>query len=166
LAPPFISDNGFTEFLFPDHSFAPAENPFLIVEGTGPTGHEIGTDGNGAETFRAFFPFPLLARASAGDSAAEFRRRDLRRRDDQLSNIREVQDAAQAALRHRSEPHRRISALAATPRAHQLRPGDGVRLSDFPVNDVSGLFLVTERSTQFNGVQLNTELTIEDVNTL
>jgi hypothetical protein len=166
LAPEFISDNGFTEFILPDHQLAPAENPFVIVEGAGPTGHEIGTDGSGNESFRAFFPFPLLARASAGDSVDEFRRRDLRRRDDQLSNEQAVQDAAQSALRRRSEPKRRINAAAATPRTHALRPGEAVRLSEFPVSDVSGTFIVTERSTSFDGVRLTTELTLADTSTL
>jgi hypothetical protein len=165
LAPEFISNSGFTEFLLPDHEFAPAENPFVIVEGVGQTGHEIGTDGT-TPTHRAFFPFPLLARASAGDSVTEFRRRDLRRRDEQLDSERAVQDASERELRHRGEPHRRVSALAATPRAHQLRPGDGVRLDEFPVSDVSGLFVVTERATDFDSVRLDTELTLEDVETL
>jgi hypothetical protein len=166
LASPFIADNGFTEFILPDHDLAPAENPFLIVEGAGPTGHEIGTDGSGNETFRAFFPFPLLARASAGGSVDEFRRRDLRRRDDQLDSEQAVQDAAQAALRHRTEPKRRISAAAATPRAHRLRPGEAVDVSDFPVADVSGTFILTERRTDFQGTRLDTQLTLEDVDTL
>jgi hypothetical protein len=77
-----------------------------------------------------------------------------------------VQDASNRELRHRGEPHRRVSGLAATPRAHQLRPGDGVRLEDFPVSDVSGLFVVTERSTDFSSVRLDTELTFEDVDTI
>jgi hypothetical protein len=166
LAPSFIAANGFTEFILPDHNLAPAENPFLIVEGAGATGHKIGTDGSGNETFRAFFPFPLLARASAGDSVDEFRRRDLRRRDDQLDSEQAVQDAAQAALRHRAEPKRRISAAAATPRAHRLRPGEAVDVSKFPVADVSGTFVITERRTDFQGTRLDTQLTLEDADTL
>jgi hypothetical protein len=165
LAPEFIADSGFTEFLLPDHDLAPAENPFIIVEGAGSTGHELRTDGS-TVSFRAFFPFPLLARASAGDSVAEFRRRDLRRRDEQLESEQAVQDAAQAALRHRTEPERRISASAATPRAHRLRPGEAVDVADFPVADVDGTFIVTERATEFRGNRLDTELTLEDAATL
>jgi hypothetical protein len=166
LAPEFIAQNGFTEFLLPAHDLAPAEDPFVIVEGAGSTGHEIGTDGNGSVTFKAFFPFPLLARASSGESVTEFRRRDLRRRDEQLESEQAVQDAAQAALRHRAEPKRRLNAAAATPRAHRLRPGEAVRVSDVPVADVSGDYIVTERATSFDGVRLDTELTFEDADTL
>jgi hypothetical protein len=168
LAPPFIETNGFTEFIFPDHDLAPAEDPFIIVEGAGSTGHEIGVDtnNNDAVAFRAFFPFPLLARASDGASVAEFRRRDFRQRDGQLDSEQAVQDAAQAALRHRTEPKRRINAAAATPRTHQLRPGQAVRVSEVPVADVSGSYIVTERSTSFDGVRLDTELTFEDITTI
>jgi hypothetical protein len=168
LAPSFIAQNGFTEFILPDHDLAPAENPFVIVEGAGSTGHEIGVDtnNNNAITFRAFFPFPLLARASNGGSITEFRRRDFRQRDEQLDSEQAVQDSAQAALRHRSEPERRINAAAATPRAHQLRPGEAVTVSNFPVADVSGTYVVTERGTSFDGVRLDTELTFVDVATL
>jgi hypothetical protein len=168
LAPPFISQNDFTEFILPDHNLAPAENPFIILEGAGSTGHEIGVDtnNNNAIAFRAFFPFPLLARASNGGSVTEFRRRDLRRRDEQLDSEQAVQDSAQAALRHRGEPERRINATAATPRAHQLRPGEAVRVSDVPVADVSGTYIVTERGTSFDGVRLDTDLTFVDATTL
>jgi|APHM01.1.fsa_nt_gi hypothetical protein len=168
LAPPFLAENGFTEFQLPDHDLAPAENPFVIVEGVGPTGHEIGVDttSNDAVTFRAFFPFRLLARSEAGGSQAAFRRRDLRRRDEQLGSAQEVEDAARAALRRRAEPTRRISAQAATPRAHRLRPADAVTVPNLPVADASGQFLVTERATTFEGTQLRTELTFADVDTI
>jgi hypothetical protein len=55
---------------------------------------------------------------------------------------------------------------AASPRAHQLRPGDAVAVPDLPVSDVSGTFLVTERGTEFSGKQLRTTLTFADVNTI
>jgi len=150
----------------PDHDLAPAENPFVIVEGAGETGHDIGTDGSGNVTYRALFPFPLLARAESGGSSKQYRRRDLRRRDEQLSTEQAVQDAAEAVLRHRTQPQRRITAAAATPRAHRLRPAEVVRVSDFPFDDVSGAYVVTERATRFEGTQLETELTLVDTVTL
>lgn len=165
LPPQELTDNGFTKFELPDHDLAPAENPFIILQAAGSTGHEVGTNGT-TPTHRAFFPFPLLARASDVKSIDEFRRRDLRRRDDQLNSEQAVQDAAQAALRHRTEPKRRISAFAATPRAHQLQPGEAVDMSGFPVSDVDGDYIVTERETEFRGNRLNTNITIEDSDTI
>jgi hypothetical protein len=166
LAPPFLSEFGFTEFSLPSHDLAPDDDPFLIIEGAGSTGHEIGTDGNGNVTFRILFPYPLLARGSNGASVTEFRRRDLRRRDDQLNSEQAVQDAVQATLRHRTSPKRRVSAAAATPRAHRLRPGQAVNVSGIPVSDVSGVYIVTERETAFDGVRLDTTLTVQDISTL
>lgn len=166
LAPPFLAQSDFTEFQLPNHSLAPAENPFIIVEGAGPTGHDIGTDGNGNVSFKAFFPFPLLARSENAGSITDFRRRDLRRRDDQLDSEQATQEAAQSALRHRGLPKRRLTATAATPETHRLQPSDVIRLAGFDVGGVTGTFAVTERQTTFNGRLLDTELTFRDTQTL
>ena len=165
LAAEFLADGGFTEFQLPDHALAPEEDPFLIVE-SGETGHDIGTDGNGVPTYQAEYPFPLLARAEAGSSQREYRRRDLRRRDDTLQTERAVQDAASGALRHRSEPERRVAAGANTPRAHRLRPAEVVRLVDIPVDDIGGTFAVTEREMTLDGTVLTTNLTLQDTSTI
>lgn len=166
LAPNFISQSGFTEFRMPSHTLAADSQPFLIIEASGTTGHDIGTNGAGELTFKALFPFPLLARSERGSSIQEFRRRDLRVRDDQLETEQAVQDAAGARLRHRAEPKRRFSATANSVRAHNLRPTDVVSVNAFSVADVSGAFVVTERQTDFAGTQLQTEVTFEDTSTL
>jgi len=166
LAPSFISQTGFTEFRMPNHTLAADAQPFIIIEASGTTGHEVGTDGSGALTFKALFPFPLLARSERGSSIQEFRRRDLRVRDDQLETEQAVQDAAGARLRHRAEPKRRFTATANSIRTHNLRPTDVVSVDSFPVADVSGEFVVTERQTEFAGSQLQTEITLEDTTTL
>jgi hypothetical protein len=166
LSPDELTQSGLTEFKLPDHSLAPAENPFLIIEGVGSTGHDIGVDSNNNVTFKTFFPFPIISRIAESNSVNEFRRRDLRRRDDQLENEAAVQDAVQAVLRHRVEPQRRINAQAATPRAHRLQPGEAVDASAIPVDDVSGGYIVTERASTFRGTRLDTELTFEDADTI
>jgi hypothetical protein len=166
LAPDFISQSGFTEFRIPSHTLAADAQPFLIIEASGATGHEVGTDGSGELTFKALFPFPLLARSERGSSIQEFRRRDLRVRNDQLETEQAVQDVAGARLRHRAEPKRRFTATANSIRAHNLRPTDIVSVDSFPVADVSGEFVVTERQTEFAGSQLQTEITLEDTTTL
>jgi len=165
-----ISQNGFTEFRIPTHTLAADAQPFLIIEASGATGHEVGTNGSGELTFKALFPFPLLARAERGSSIQEFRRRDLRVRDDQLETEQAVRDAARARLQHRSKPKRRFSGTANSIRAHNLQPADFVFLSDgrqsLPVADVGGTFVVTERQTDFAGSQLQTKLTFNDTTTL
>ena len=166
LSAEFLTDGGMTEFQLPDHSLSPGENPFLIVEADGPDGHDVGTDGAGTPTFEAEYPYPLLARAEAGNARAEYRRRDLRRRDDQLQTEQAVQDAAAAALSHRSQPTRRVSATARSERAHRLRPGEVVRLAEWPVSDVSGVYLCTERKTTYENTLLTTDLTLADTTTI
>lgn len=166
LAAEFLADSGMTEFQLPDHSLNPGENPYLIVESNGPDGHDVGTDGNGTPTFEAAYPYPLLARAVADNNRVRYRRRDGRRRDDQLQTEQAVQDAATAMLSHRSQPTRRVSATARSERAHRLRPGEAVRLVDWPVSDVRGVYLCTERSTTYEGSLLTTELTLADTTTI
>jgi hypothetical protein len=166
LDPEFLTADGFTEFQLPAHTLSPGEDPFLIVEAEGPDGHDVGTDGNGVPTYEAEFPYPLLARAEAGDSQAQYRRRDHRRKDETLQSEAAVQQAATATLRHRSEPERRVSAAADSVRAHRLRPAEAVRLEGWPVADVSGTYLVTERSTTLSGTLLRTDLTLADTATL
>ena len=166
LAAEFLADGGMTEFQLPDHSLSPGENPYLIVEADGSDGHDVGTDGNGTPTFEAAYPYPLLARAVADDARVEYRRRDLRRRDDQLQSEQAVQDAAVAALSHRSRPTRRVAATARSERAHRLRPGEAVRLAEWPVSDVRGVYLCTERSTTYENTLLTTKLTLADTTTI
>lgn len=166
LAPDFLATNGFTEFQLPTHTLATDAQPFLIVESQGTTGQPVGINANGELTFEAFFPFPLLARSEQAQSIQEYRRRDLRVRDDQLETRQAVQDATAARLRHRAEPTRRVSGTANSIRAHNLTPADVVTVTEIPVTDISGTFVVTERQTEFSGSQLQTTLTFEDTTTV
>jgi hypothetical protein len=166
LDPEFLTADGFTEFQLPAHTLNPGEDPFMIVEAEGATGHDIGTDGNRTPTYEAEFPYPLLARAEAADSQAEYRRRDHRRKDETLQTEAAVQQAATATLRHRSEPERRVSAAADSVRAHRLRPAEAVRLDGWPVADIAGEYLVTERATTLEGTLLRTDLTLADTSTI
>jgi hypothetical protein len=152
--------------VFPSHTLAPNENPFLIVETTGTQGHDVGTDGNGNLTFRSFFSFPVLTRSSDNQSVSEFRRRDRRIEDESLSSFTSVQDKSQSLLRRRAQPEVTVQAEAGEIKAHNLDPGEGVTLTDFGPVNVSGDFLVRERSTSFVGRDLRTELTFERAKTI
>jgi len=167
LADDFLADGALTEFRLPDHTLAPRENPHLIIEADGPDGHDIGTDGNATPTYRAEYPYPLIAEGTDGDSQAEYRRRDVRIRDEQLDTLQAVQDKTQSVIRHRAQPARRISGGAATPAAHQLSPGDAVDVAGFPELNINGRqYLVTERSTELSGTLLRTGLTLQDIRTI
>lgn len=166
LARDFLADNDFTTFILPSHTLGPQENPVVIVETSGPNGHDIGTDGNGNLTFRSSFSFPLLTRAVDKQSVDTFRRRDRRVDDDSLETFAAVRDKSQSLLRRRAQPEISLQAEAATIKAHNLNPGDGVTLQEFGPVDVSGDFLVRERSISFANNQLRTELSFERARTI
>ena len=166
LSSEFLADGDFTEFQLPAHTLSPEDEPFIIVEASDSDGHDVGTDGSGTPTYQAEFPFPLLARAESSDSQQRHRRRDLRRRDDALQTEQAVQDAATAALRHRTEPARRVTVSADSRRAHRLQPAEVVRLEGIPVSDVSGRYAVVERETVLAETLLRTELTLQETSTI
>jgi hypothetical protein len=161
-----LTQSGFTTFVFPSHTLGPNDNPFLIVETTGTQGHDVGTDGNGNLTFRSFFSFPVLTRSSDSQSVSEFRRRDRRIEDESLSSFTAVRDKSQSLLDRRAQPEVTVQAEAGAIKAHNLSPGDGITLQEFNPVDLSGDFLVRERSTSFVGKELRTELTFERAKTI
>jgi len=170
LSPEFLADGGLTTFILPNHSLPPDENPWLIVEASGSTGHDVGVDGSGNLTFTASYPYPLLTRAIDDQAADEYRRRDERIRDDSLETFAAVQDKATSRLRHAAAPSRQLSGEAESLRAHRLKPGDLVdtTAADWQGAPVSGAFLVTERSTTFDGgsTRLSTDLTLQEASSL
>lgn len=167
IAEPFLADDGFTTFLMPNHSLAPKENPWLIIEADGSNGHNIGTDGGGTPTFKAEYPFPLLARTETKASQQEYRRRDGRVKDDSIDTFDGVRDMAQSRARHRATPESKIGGAAETARAHNLETGEIVLTSDWPVN-VADEYLCLERTTNYDGGtnRLSTSLTLQDVDSL
>jgi hypothetical protein len=166
LAKEFLAQGDFTTFLLPSHTLGPQENPVVIVETSGPNGHDVGTDGSGNLTFRSSFSFPLLTRAIDKQSVDEFRRRDRRIEDDSLETFEAVRDKSQSLLSRRSQPEVTVQAEAESVKIHNLSPGDGVTLTGFGLSGVAGDFLVRERSTSFSGNELRTELTFERAKTI
>lgn len=163
----FLSTDGYTTFMLPNHSLAPRENPHLIIEADGTDGHDIGTDGSGNPAYIAEYPYPLIAQATNGESQADYRRRDKRIKDEQLDTLTGVRDKTQSALRHSTEPAKRVEAEADTILTHTLSPGQGVDVGEFPMPSLNGRqFLVTERSTEVTGIRLTTSLTLQEIRTL
>ena len=166
LAPEFLANNGFTEFLLPNNSVAPAENPTIIVEATGPTGQPVGVDANGNLTFRSEYPFPLLTRALDQQSIDTYRRRDRRLEDDSLETFASVRDKANSVLRRSAQPELTVEADARTLAAHNVSPGEAVTLSEFGVSDANGDHIVRERTSEYGGTQLRTTLLLQKADTL
>lgn len=166
LAPEFLEDGGFTDFLLPNHELAPAEQPTLIVEATGSTGQPVGIDGSGNLTYKSKYPFPLLTRSVDEQSATEYRRRDRRLQDEQLKTFAAVRDKAQSVVERRAQPEVTVEAAADSLAAHTVATGEGVTLSEFPIADANGTFVCRERTTTYEGNQLRTTLLLQDISTL
>lgn len=161
-----IADDGYTEFVLPRHTLGGSEPPFVIIESNGSTGHDIGTDGNGTPTYRAEYPFDLVAQILDESSQQQYRRRDTRIEDDALRTERAVKTRAQTELRRNNRPALTVSAEAQTPTAHRLSAGDAVTLSGFDRFDVDTTYIVSERSVDIAGGLLNTSLTLQDTKTV
>jgi len=164
LAPQFIDDGGLTAFLLPEHTL-PEPRPHLIIESSGSSGQKIGTDGNGVPRYDAYFPFPLIVRASRRQSIDEYRRRETRIRDESLSSLAEAQARAEAEIDRHATPRRQFTARADSVAAHSLRPGDGVSV-DWPDLGLSGALVVKQVQDRYEGVQLETDLQAILIDTL
>lgn len=169
LSPEFLADGDLTTFIFPTHTLAPGENPFLIVEASGSTGHLVGVDGSGTLTFQAEYPYPVLTNARDKAAADEYRRRDHRIQDDRLDSFPAVRDSARSYLRQNNSPARTISVTAESLRAHRLQPGEVVSVNpaDWPQIPTSGPFVVVQRSTSLSpDARLATELELQEAGSI
>ncbi len=167
LASQFIDDEGFTTFIFPEHTL-PEPSPWIIIETDGSSGQDIGIDSStGEPAFKAYFPFPLNVRTSDRESMDEYRRREVRLKNDQLGTRTATQAQAQSTLEHRSEPRQTLSADALSVRAHNLNPGEAVGV-DFPKDRARGTFLVTEANDTYQGEsnRLATSLELQEAGSL
>jgi len=158
LDPNFLATDGFTTFLLPTHTLAPNENPTLIVETTGSSGHDVGVDSNGNLTYRASYPFPLLTEAVDQQSIGTYRRRDRRLQDDSLGSFAAVRDKSESVLDRRANPETTVQADARSKKAHTLSTGTVVTMDGFDSVGVSGDYIVKERMTEIAGTQLRTGL--------
>lgn len=191
----FLSVNDFTTFLIPEHTL-PEPNPWVIIEGTGggrqldddeengeidgstenspstefdddePQYHSIGVrTSDGVPAYRAFHLYPIAVRVSDDESIRHFGRRQMRIKRDNITTMNAARTIAEAQLRHSRLPEREVIGDAHSLRAHELVPGEGVTV-EFPRLTATGEFVVTERSDQFAGNQLTTELSLQEVSTL
>ena len=170
LSPEFLAEGGLTTFLMPSHTLPPNNDPWVIVEATGDTGHLVGTNDAGTLTFQAEYPYPLLTRSIDEDAAREYRRRDHRIRDDTLGTFAAVRDSARSYLQHHNAPTRTVGGEANSLRAHRLQPGDVVDTTpgDWKGSPVTGSYLVTQRSTSIDadGTQVTTDLDFQEASSL
>lgn len=165
----FLDDDGFTTFNL-KRTNLPATDAWLLVESGGTNGQDIGVNGSGTPAFRAYCHYPIIGQNSDQSSIDEYRRREHRISDDSIVSTDAALSLAQSKVRHHNLPRHEFSADAATRRAHNLRPGNAVRLP-FEKDAASGTFLVAERQDKYAENSstrnlLKTSLRLQQVETL
>lgn len=166
LAYHFLAKDGFTSFDFPDHSLPPNSDPWLIIETSGGTGHDIGIrTSDNALTFRSWFPYPIRLRREDVDSQDAYREREDKVRDDNLSSFSAARERGRAFLDRHALPDEDLSYDADSDRLHDASAGTVLRL-DHPEIDLEGRFVVIERSMNFEGSVEETSVTLRDLASL
>lgn len=143
------------------------ENPWLIVESTGPGGQLVGVDSDGNLAFKTFYPFRIAVRDRDIDSIVKYGLRSERIKDDSIFSFSVARDIAEAFLERHKEPERIAVMEAMSERAHRLKPADMVKVEE-PLLDIDEPWIVTERNDEFAGgpSRLNTTITVQRVDTL
>lgn len=156
-----LTADGWTSFFFADHTLADRD-PWLIIESDGETGHDIGHSAAGTLAYISYYPHPLNFEVVERDSVDRYGAREIQIERDNLETLVATRDAAQAELARRAWPSKTIEFAARSERAHALVPGE-VIAADVPSEDAVGEYIVTERSSAFDGaeVTLDTAITAE-----
>lgn len=166
LADEFISENDWTEFLLPSHTFPPQQNPWLIVESEDDSaGHYVGLDPNGSLAYKSFYPFSVTVRIEENDSMDRYRRRETFKTYEAAQTFSDARDHGNAYADRYAQPDITMTLDADSERFHDLSTGSVVNF-DIPAARADGDFVCVERASTFNGTTINTELTFRDLATL
>lgn len=166
LAHHFISNDNYTEFIFPNHNLPPSQNPWLVVNTDGDVGQDIGIDtATGDPTYKSYYPYPVNVRVDAPDSQDEYRRRDTHLQDDAISTFDAARDAGVSYRDRRKTPRETLKLDAQSERMHDVLPGD-VLYFDISHVGVDERYVCTERDMTFHDSVLETDVTFQKVSAL
>lgn len=160
----FLASSDYTTFLIPDHDL-PEPNPWMLIESSGSTGQDIGVDGSDNPTYKAHFPFPISIRVEDDESQNNFRERQERIRQDNLTTREAARSVGEDHLFHNNEPEQTIEFDAVSQRAHDLSTGDVITVNE-PDDRAVGEFVVTGIAESFDGVRLDTTITAQQTASL
>lgn len=167
LSQELLTHDGFTTFLLKP-TILPDSEPWLIIESGGMNGQDIGVDSNGVPTHKSFYFYPIITERQNQASINEYRRREKRIEQENITTVETALELAQSKLRHHNMPRKEFSTNAGSIRAHRLSPAEILSL-DFPEETATGKFIVTTRTDTFGPSgsrnQLQTELRLEEVAT-
>ena len=144
---PRWTNGGESDWLLNEH-VAHDEDPFMLVESTGPDGQDVAVDADGNLRYRTFYAYPILAEASDADAEAAFGRVERSVEDRSLRTITAAGRKAEATLEENNQPRELFSADARSPAVFELAFADVVSL-DFPNEAATGRFVVQDRVDTF-----------------
>lgn len=166
LADEFISEDDWTEFLLPGHTFPPQQNPWLIVEAEEEgSGHFVGVDPNGDLAYKSFYPYSVTVRIEENDSMEDYRRRETFQTYEAAETYADARDHGNSYADRYGQPDITLSVDADSERFHDLSAGSVVGF-DIPNARADGDFVCVERNSSFQGSRVTSELTFRDLATL
>lgn len=152
---------GWVAFQLEDH-ILPDRGPWILIEGEGATGHDIGLQSDGDPMLKTTYSAPRNYEVNNNESIRKYRARQKQIERDNLTTLGATRDAAEMELRRRSWPRETISFGARSRRAHALKPGDLIDIWRSR-DGAYGRYVVVERDISVdvssNPVNLKTELT-------
>lgn len=171
LAPAFVDDDGFTDFILPEHTL-PEPFPWMIVQTDGSDGQEIGINTNisdpndpGVPGVIPEYPYEIILSRNSPESIERYRRREDKISDDSIGTYAAANDLAQTTLAQRDEPNNSVELEAYTERMHALTTGDVVTL-DHPEAEAVGDYVVLEIKDTYTLGKVETTLTLRDIDTI
>lgn len=161
----FIERDGFTTVLLPRNDL-PSPNPWLLIESTGVGGILIGADTSGVPAYKQYYPYPTAVVNQSNTSIQEYRRRERIVNRTAITDRSELMKLARSIAAHTDEPDREVKFPAESPRAHGLGPGDVITVAEPATLNFDAEAAVTTVSHTYEGVDLETTVTAQDVNTV
>lgn len=160
LDPNFVDPDGWTGFLFAEHTL-PEPFPWLLIESGGTQGQKIGINtATGAPGVIPHFPYEIVINRTAISSIREYRRREDKVNNDSIGTFDAARERALEVLTKRGEPSIQCDFSVFSDRAHALQPGEVITLDEHDARAV-GDFVVLETHDVYETGQLNTEITVK-----
>lgn len=165
LSQEFLAADGFTTILLPDHNL-PGEDPWILIESTAGGGIDIGVDTSGVPAYRQYYPYPTAVIEQDNTSIQQYRRREAIHNRTAVTDRSQLIDIARAITSHTNEPDREMRFAAESARAHALDTGDIVSVVEPDRLNFEADAIVRTVQHRYDGVNLDTTLTLQDVNTV
>lgn len=160
-----LTSDGYTSYTLSSHTL-PEPNPWILLETDGSSGQDVGIDtADNTPTYKAWYPYTITIRRSNTSSRDKYRKREYRIKEDSIKSTTEAREVAEEKLNHDSVPEEKIAMPADSKRMYTIRVGDVINL-DFPREEATGDFIVSERNDEYQGNRMHTDITAQEVGSI